>query len=233
MNLVLSHIYFANTLLGLILLIEVLVRFRRPLLLKGLILMISVFILTANSLKLYSLYFVYNRALNEILRVLLLSAILNLLYIIYYHKIKKNVLIFTIVLITMKLMTITYILFILKIDNSILLNEMHFKNIWLQLPRITMGVLYFLFTVKVYRKITKSFSYNNIYYQKIKHWSRFIIFSFYLLTICFFFQFAFPNHRLSPHLTLIAASATFSLLLLFRPSFLNKTNLDKIGRAHV
>ena len=226
MNLVLSHIYFANALLGFILLIEVLVRFKRPLLLKGLILSISIFIFLTNSLQLYSLYFEYNRVLNEIFRILLLLAILNLLYIIYYHKIKMNVLIFSIVMITMKLISITYILFILKIDNSILLNEMHFKNNWLQLLRIIFAVLYFSFCVMIYMKITRSFNNKNIYYQKIKYWSRFIIISFYLLFICFIIQFIFPNNRLTTNLMLIVSSTTFSLLLLFRPSFLNKTNLD-------
>ena len=180
----------------------------------------------ANSALIYSFHYTFNRSLIEISRVLLLAAILNLLYVLYYHKLKKNILIFSFIAITLKLISLFYFSVILKIDNSISLNQSHAQNFGFQIPRIIMAVAYFMFCIIIYKKIYQSFSDNNIFYQKIKRWSKYVIFSFYLLTLTFILQFIFPNNDLSPYLLIIVSSFCFSLLLLFRPSFLNKTNLE-------
>lgn len=183
-------------------------------------------IVLANSALIYSLHYTFTRSLIEISRVLLLSAILNLLYVLYYYKLKKNILIFSFVLISLKLISLFYFSVILKIDNTVSLNQSHAQNFWFQIPRIIMAVAYFLFCLIIYRKIYQSFSDNNIFYQKIKNWSKYVFFSFLVMTLSFFTQIALPSSTLSPHLLVITTSFCFSVLLLFRPAFLNKTNLE-------
>ena len=226
MNQVLSHIFFANALLGLILLVEVLLNFKRPLLLKGMILTIAGCIFFANAVLLYSFHYQFNRLLNEISKILLLVTILNLLYVIYYHILKKSVLIFSAALIIIKGITIVYFSFILKIDNAISLDNSHAQNIIMQIPRIIVAPVYFIFCLNIYKKIRESFHDHNIFYQKIRRWSGSVILSFYLLLLSFIAQLVFPSFELSPFLLLIVSSFCFALLLLFRPAFLNKTNLE-------
>ena len=183
-------------------------------------------IVLANSALIYSLHYTFTRSLIEISRVLLFSAIFNLLYVLYYYKLKKNILIFSFVLISMKLISLFYFSVILKIDDSVSLNQSYAQKFWFQIPRIIMAVAYFLFCLIVYRKIYQSFSNNNIFYQKIKKWSKYIFFSFLVMKLSFIIQLTLPNSSASPHLLIITASFCFSVLLLFRPAFLNKTNLE-------
>ena len=226
MNLILSHIFFANGLLGLILFVEVLINFRRPLLLKGLILAIATSIVLVNVALLYSFYVTFSPSLIEISKVLLLASILNLLYVLYYFKLKKNILIFSILIILFKMISIFYFSFIMKIDNSLSLNQLFAKNLGFQITRIIIAISYFIFCLIIFLKIYHSFSENNIFYQKIKKWSKLIIFAFFLMVLSIVIQLAVSNSKTSPHLLIITASFCFSMLLLFRPSFLNKTNLE-------
>lgn len=223
---ILSHIFFANSLLGLILFVEVLINFRRPRLLKGLILAIATSIVLVNIALLYSFYVTFSPSLIEISKVVLFSAILNLLYVLYYFKLKKNILIFSIVIILSKMISIFYFSSVMKIDNSLSLNELFAKNLGFRIIRIIITISYFIFCLIIYLKIYHSFSENNIFYQKIKKWSKLIIIAFFLMVLSIIIQLVFPYNKISSNLLIITASFCFSMLLLFRPAFLNKTNLE-------
>ena len=209
-----------------ILFVDVLVKFERPYLLKGTILAIAFIIFSANLISLYFIYNGYNQSLSEIFTISLILTILNLPHLIHFHKIDKKNLLLSIFIFLIKLLSIVDYSFLFQINNSPSLENILTNKIWTEILRLVFGFIYFFTSFNTFKSIFHSLSNKNVYHEKINNWTKYIIFSFILIFVCFIFQLILPSNPLSPNIVLIGASTSFSLVLIYRPSFLNKMNLE-------
>ena len=231
------NLYFSVVVLSIIVLVDVLLKFKKPLALKFFFVLLPISIgLIALINSTAAINFVFFIA---ILKTNLAVALLNIFSILYFPKFKKWVLVVT-------LFMLSFSIFLMLVNKDILprnpftdmfrtisvdkdlnvtINQLVRSIRFFYLFFITINVGYFWYVI--YYKVNL----NNVYYEKIKTWTSFI---FLLSCIVIFMNIVIgfvSNRELWTNSLTIFIGLYLLILVLKRPSFLN-TSAKKIAFGH-
>lgn len=229
---IINKIYFSIFIFSLIVLVDIIVKFKRPLILKFYLILIIL------GVGCNTLMFTLN--INASTFVLLASVcksfvsvgIINIFTILYFPKLKKWVNGFTILLIFYELLLFQFITSNKEMINSIeqkaliiLLKTSIQFPLYLNIYRLIISFAFLTLLAYTSVSIAIKQDYHNIYFDKIKTWSKLFAF-FTFFTILVFVPVSF--FRVPDIVASIFSIIGFSLPVIFifyRPAFLNRSAL--------
>jgi AraC-like DNA-binding protein len=232
MNTFFEKLFFSVFLISAVTFFDILIRFKRPLILKFLFLLITSivgYVSLVHSFDLNSTKYILHII---ICKALLVSAFLNVFSNLYFLKYRIHVILLTISLTTFTIIAFYYgSLFNPEYINSLRGQTLVIvKSASLQLPLYLSVIRVFLilsfistFVFFLYKIINK-FGLNNIYFDKIKIWTS-VIFIIMIFVVLLYVPFNFLK------LDEVSYSISFFiyigiiLTILYRPNFLNKSSL--------
>ncbi len=228
-----KSLYFAVFFFSVIVFVDLVIKFKRPLLLKACfaILVISVgaasFVYSQNDHPIEFFFFII------LMKALVASAFLNIFSILYFPKFQPLVLTLSIALIGFTIFSLYYNFTF----NPTYLTQLRGQTIvivrdeGLQVPLILKIIRFILilsfFVTMIYflYMMIAKFNLNNIYFDKIKKWSVFItIFSLSIITLYLPIP-LFTKNDLMGHYISIYLYLYIILLVFYRPNFLNRSAL--------
>lgn len=215
-------------LLAFITFIEVIISFKRPLLLKIIILLILFVIAVRCFGEIYCFYNGYNRWLIELANPILFSCTISLFSFIFQSKISKYVLLYSITIILVNLFIHTYYTFIDPISAGFKLIEVPRLRKHLLLIRYGFLFIGLFLNIKIMLSIIKKFNAQNIYFVKLKLWALLFLTNVIIVLIGFAIRNMTTHYNLDSQLIICFSFIMQVLLFLFRPKFLNRTNLKII-----
>lgn len=211
--------------LSLLVFFDIIIKFKHPLILKMMLLLIT-FSIGGNAFaSVYCPYNGYNRWIAEMPLILLFVGCINLLSILYSHKIKKKILIFTSSILLLQVFFLFYFSYIHPIDSHIKLKDIEVMGLFRKIIRIIASIATLVIVVDLYFKIFKKYATENLYFKQVIQWSSLLIVTF---SICMVINILNTiNARLETLLIIIKGIAHLITLLfiLYRPSFLNNTRI--------
>ena len=216
-----SHLYFVNSVVSLIVIIELMINFKKPILLKSLIIVFLSSIFIHN----FSLLLHLNAALREISRGMIILSGIHVIYLLYDFKLNKK-------LIALTIFSLLLILFNFYTARFLDHNK-HDALFWLRrFVRIVNSFGLLTIFVIFYLKMIKSLDIKNLYSNKIKKWIKITII---LVTVAILNNLSFV---LLPSISDIAKlissliHLTCCFLVIYRPPFLNRTELSiSLGKS--
>jgi AraC-like DNA-binding protein len=210
---ILSYFYFAICFLSAILLVDITVKFKKPLYMKALLLLL------VSSLFLQNLSLLLNWSLlwNVSTRVATTFIALNFLYSLYKHQLNKNLLIISI-------LTFGILVFYasIQIDTTNILYSWKALRIITRIL-ISAGILYL--SIYIYRKLYASLSDNNIYSQQVKKWTKITIVLFLIGIVNNLLNTFFSSYLLISRSIAVVINSVVCILLIYRPAFINRSEL--------
>jgi len=223
----LSNYFFAAIiLLSVIILIDLLLKFKRPLFLKTALILITFSIGWNSFAVIYCSHYGYNRWIVEIPRVLYATSGLNFFAAIYLHRVKHWVILFTSMVLFLQFFFLIYFSCIHPIDPHINTSEVAgFGNLKKAVNLLVISSI-LIIILNLYIKILKKYANDNIYFKKLRKWSFCVVI---IITLIMFFNILSTFTKHLELLTLIIKGAAYLMTLLFilyRPSFINATNLQ-------
>ena len=211
----LSHFQFANALIAMIAIIELLINFKKPIPLKILLLIFLSTIVVIN----LTLLLKFGHIFNAFSKIILPLAGIHIFYYLYNFKINKKLIIFTGVCI----LQLSLNLYSLYFTDSSHYNFFYWAR---RINRIllSLGILALYFIT--YFKMLKSLDDKNHYSTKIENWIKLAVVLFTVailnnLSILIFSPNSFLIKIISSFVHL-----TCCILVIFRPDFLNRTELS-------
>jgi len=233
MDLLLEKIFFAIFLLSILVFFDVLVKFKRPFLLKYNFAIIAIcvgFAAYMHSIDLYTNKYVFYIILCK---ALVSSSFLNVFSILYFPNFRKWV-----TLITFSLISLTiYSFYYNETFNPAYVNSLKSQTLVvvrsesLQLPlffkvlRLLLILSFFSTFIYFLYKIISKFGMNNIYFDKIKVWT----ISIFLLVILMLSMYlpipAFKNNYIVGYSISVIMYLYILFVILYRPVFLNKSSM--------
>lgn len=228
-----KSLYFAVFFFSIIVFVDLMVKFKRPLLLKLCFITLALSITFASfiySQNLHPLAFYYYVIL---IKALVASAFLNVFSILYFPKFKPLVLTLSILLISFTLFSLYYnfnfnpdYVHQLKGQTIVIVRDEGLKvPIILKIIRVLLIASFFITMIYFLYMVTLKFSHNNIYFEKIKRWTRFI----FGLSVSFLILYLpipiFRSNELIGHSISIYIYMYILLLVFYRPAFLNRSSL--------
>ena len=216
-----SHLYFANTLIALVLLFELLINFKKPLTLKVLFLGFIGSILIHNLAYLLHLDFV----IREVFRVLIILIGIHIIYLLNDFKLNKNLIALTLFSLILFLFNMVTAKLIKPVNGDLLFWARRINRILNSLGILAL----FLIT---FQKMFKSLDEKNQYSKKIKKWTKITITLVILAILNNLSIVLFPSGIFVSKIISSLIQFTCCLLLIFRPPFLNRTDLSmSLGKA--
>ena len=216
-----SHLYFVNSLVSLIVLIELVIKFKKPIFLKSLLLCFVGAIFIHN----ISLIVHLNSFTIEISRSIIMLSGIHIIYLLYDFKLNKKLLALT-------LFSLFLILFNFY-TARFLDHDKHDALFWMRrIIRIinSLGILT-IFIIS-YLKMVKSLDNKNLYSNKIKKWIKITIL---LVTVAILNNLSFVLLPSALPISKILSSfiqLACCFLVIYRPPFLNRTELSiSLGRS--
>lgn len=212
---ILIHANASITLLTLIIIVDLSIKLKKPVTLKVFLLTLTAAILMFNLALLFKLHNFF----IEISRILILISSINIISLLNSHKLKKDIANKTLFIFLMSIFLIFGIDYA-KSNNILILTRIF------QFCRILVIILgVYLFT-KLFKVLSRSLNQNTVYSIKIKKWIQLtiILFSIGMLN-------NFAVIFLGPNSSIIRGISFFvhlglCIFLLYRPSFLNRTELS-------
>ena len=233
MNLIFEKIFFSIFIFSLIVLLDVLVKFKRPFLLKYNFVIITIGVGLASfthSIDLYSNKYVFYVILSK---AFLASSFLNIFSILYFPNFRKWVISISILLISLSIYSFYYnvkfnpnYILSLKSQTLVIVNS---ENLMLPALLKVLRVLlissfFFTFLFFLY-KIVLKFKMNNIYFDKIKIWTK-SIFILILLMLIFYVPIPIIKNNFDVGYFVSIFMYLYILFIVFyRPVFLNKSSM--------
>lgn len=248
-----SSIFFNNTQLSLatnfsifivsiIVFVDFLIKFRRPLIIKFIFLLLVFTIGFGNLLVLINLNFTLLKISTLFLKTIGTISILQLLTNLFFPHFKKLVNILSSIIFTFALITFIFRIFngysVIPVNSFIYQNEYNPFDNDLHFPKFliffrTLFSIIFIYLILYFNyQILVNFNHNNIYFKKIKYFSYAIILYVFLIILWAVFKqilnFTHPTTNI-----IISFLLNLFLLLIFfnRPEFLNRSS-HKIGSIH-
>lgn len=218
-----TYLNFFLILLSLIVLVELLVVFKRPVILKVHLIILIIGVIFSTVGYLLANFSNYNILYTDGAKPIMGIAAINFFIILCDHKLKKTLILF-------ELITLFFIYFFLWIKHGTITEDPTLKHDILKNQIVIFGIVSrFLFSViliyTIY-KIVKIYDKENLYFKKIKNWSLFFIGAIPLTWVT---NFLTPGVGLINYNRQIILFFTFCMvliLILYRPKFLNNFNLE-------
>ncbi len=216
--------YFAFLLLSLaiILFFDILYKFKRPLILKYLLLVVSIGFFWKGLGYFYYLNFSYNRWLIEFPNTILASCMVLILAHLKDHKIKPKYLIYSLLITLTQFSIIFYFSFIEQLPLHIPSMQV---SIAIKMVRIIFSISTIAICCWLIFKILSSLKQTNDYIAKLKNW--YFILSFIFIISAF--SFTSINYASSANsfalLLNICMNILYIIAILYRPNFINNSNI--------
>jgi AraC-like DNA-binding protein len=216
--------YFAFLLLSLaiILFFDILYKFKRPLTLRYLFLMISLGFLWKGLGYFYFLNFFYNRWLIEFPNTILASCMVLILAHLKDHKIKPKYLLYCVLITLTQFSILFYLSFIAQLPLYIPSMQV---AVFIKMIRIIYSISTISICSFLIFKILSSLKQTNDYIAKLKNW--YFILSFIFVVSAFAFtsiDFASSANNF-PLLLNICMNILYVIAILYRPNFINNSNI--------
>ncbi len=228
-----APLYFSVFILSILVLVDLMMKFKRPLILKFHFFMLVLAIggagighylyIDSNNL---ILFFALTKAITA-------SAFLNIFSILYFPKFKIVV---NFISIGMVIFALAILIFSLVFKDSIIqkqqqspmivvFNEGFDIPLGFKLLRIFFIICFFIIMLYFVYGIVKKYQYNNIYFDKIKQWTNLVLI-FCIGLLFFYLPFSLiRNHPALGHIITIIFYFYIILLVFYRPNFLNRSAL--------
>jgi AraC-like DNA-binding protein len=233
MDLLIEKIFFGIFCISVLVFFDILIKFKRPFILKYNLLIIVACIGAASyvhNLDLHSNKYAY---FFIICKAFVVSSFLNVFSILYFPKFKIWVIFISIALISLTIFSFYYndtynqdYIHSLKTQSLVVVRS---EN--LQLPLfvkiLRVALIFSFFTTFIYflYKIYTKFGMNNIYFDKIKSWTlSILLLVVFMLMMYIPFPFLKNNFILGYYIT-IALYIYVLFIILYRPVFLNKSSM--------
>jgi AraC-like DNA-binding protein len=208
--------------ISLLVFVDVLIRFKRPLVLKSLLLlMVGCIGLNAFG-QFFEFYNYYSRVLIELPIHILSIACINFIYQLYRNKLSRFVLGSCLFILLLVIVAPIYF------HNAYGLNiytTNYYKHPLTKLSSIIVRILanIYILSLCIYYlvNILKKYNQSNVYFKKLRLWCTFLIGILVLYSIIGIFKFSFPNDitfKFFANFFLLAPL----IIILYRPVFLNK-----------
>ena len=223
-------LYFFNTILSILVLFDLIIRFKRPRLLK-----LFFFILISSTgaicfTSYLGLHTLQNTFIAIVAKSLVAASIINIFSIIYYPLVKRWVVFYSILLVVFTCFSLwynTYIehYYLQSIQHNVMMGSdagLPFIFVWLH--RILLFGYFILFIFLWYQMI-KKYSSENIYFEKIKKWRTLVLVEMIVVFILYIpLPYVSKGKELGDYSTILLS--LYNLLLIFyRPTFLNNSSL--------
>ena len=216
--------YFAFLLLSLaiILFFDILYKFKRPLTLRYLLLMVSIGFFWKGLGYFYYLNFSYNRWLIEFPNTILASCMVLILAHLKDHRIKLKYLIYCLLITLTQFSIIFYISYIAQLP-------LHIPSMQVSSAIKMVRILYSISTISIccvlIFKILRSLKQTNDYIAKLKNWY-FILSFIFIISAFAFTSIDFASSVKSYALLLnICMNILYIIAILYRPNFINNSNI--------
>ena len=212
---ILSHAYAAVAFLALIISIDLLFNFKRPHILKLLLLSISFCIFIVNLSLLLNLHYF----ITEISRIILIISSVNLVTLLYLHKIKKGI---------VYLCVILFFLVIIALLADNYETTHHVEALWwpIRILRIIILLICLYLFTKQHIQLFKSLNGKSIYSAKIKKWTSLTILILGAGILNNFASIFLTGQHYVIRSNSVLIHMSICIFLFYRPAFLNRTELS-------
>lgn len=223
----LNYIHAIIVALSILSFVEILFKFKRPLILKVLLLAMIFNIGFFGFGKLYIFVFGYNRILAELPIVLLGVTSVNFLYQLYRNTISVFVIVSCLFLMASIVLVPLY--FHLTYNLSFLHEDFYVNPLTsyqIKLSRL-IAVSYFLFLgINLLLKIIKEYENDNIYYKALKGWCIAIISTLVIAMTLNLIDIVYPRLPFLKILTNTLLCLSQVVIIMFRPNFMNNIPIE-------
>jgi len=212
---ILSHAFAAVAFLALIISIDLLLNFKRPLTLKLLLFTLSFCIFTVNLSLLLNLHYF----ITEISRIILIISSINLLSILYAYRIKKEIVYLSLILFFLVLIALIG-------DNYETAHPQEHLRLCVNLIRIIILLICVYLFTKQHILLFNSLNDKSIYSAKIKKWTSLTIVILGAGVLNNFASIFLTGQDYVIRSNSVIIHMSICIFLFYRPVFLNRTELS-------
>jgi AraC-like DNA-binding protein len=222
---VLALFSFSLILLSLIVVFEIIINFKKPFTFKLIFVLVILCIGIRSGGVFYAQNFQYNKWVFELPSTIMLGLSLSFFSIIYESKTKVYIIFLALLMVLIHIGILSYFTFINPVKNGIYLKDLPEVGFYINSLKIFFGSIIIIINGWLCYNIYSKFQNDNLYFAKLRVWSLIMLTILFLLCINNFFKNSQPSF--SYFFEFITLIGHFSILLtfLFRPVFLNRTNL--------
>ena len=216
---------------SLIAFVEVCINFRRPILLKIIILIIAAAFAWRGIGYVYCYHYSYNRWAIEIPQSVLPFATISLFTYIYKSRLTWYFIAIGSLILVFQLFFQTYFSLTDPVFNNSPLWALPGAGIYFKIAKTIITFFVFSINLWILMKILTKYKPGNIYFIQLRRWTLYLLL-FQLLSGISFVAYVFldPGYKNIAYLFVLIFNYSGVLLLLFRPKFLNRSNLKiKLG----
>ena len=224
-------LYFTICILSILVFIDAFIKIKIPLLLKFNFLTIIALIGLTSYLFSNGSKYTYNFILLMFSKGFIFLSILNIFTILYFPKLKGWI----------YFLATIFLLFVFSVFYNFSNSNLHFTNfnsisifplyslqnnwpLYIRVNRVIFSVLLFSTLGYYCYAILIRFHYKNVYFDKVKNWSKFILFFTIYLFILYVPLTYFKVHSDIIYFNSILTHFVFLLIIFYRPVFLNKSS---------
>lgn len=216
-----SKLYFANTLISLIVFLELAINFKKPLTLKILLLGFIGSICIHNMAWQINVDF----RIREFFRVFILLIGIHIIYLLHDFKFNKSLVVLSLTSILLLFFNFYTFQFINIERRDIIFWVRRVIRVLNSLGILTMFII-------AYSKMFKSLDDKNQYSHKIKNWTRLTIVLASISILNNLSSFMFPSGLYISRMISSVIQLACCILVMYRPPFINRTNLSiSLGKA--
>ena len=212
----------AILLISVLVFFDVLIRYKRPLVLKSLLLLTVVCIGVYAFGQIFEFYYYYSRVLIELPIHILSIACINFIYQLYRNKLSRFVLVSCLLLLSLVILVPLYYNY--KYGLNIYTTNYYkhpLTKFNTSIVRILANIYMLSLCIYYLFNILNKYNQTNVYFKKLRLWCTFLIGILVLSIILGIFKFTFPYNfsiKLVGNIVLLAPL----IIILYRPIFLNK-----------
>lgn len=215
LNQVLPFLNFTVSVFSVVLLVDIAINFKKPILLKVFLLLLvgGMLVYNLSNLLNWSIYIII------ISRFVMTISGLNFLYFIYKQTFNKKIIILALVVLAVIVLNVAIKNLHMFGESSIVEGIRYFNMLM-----VFGAVFYFYFTI--YKKMIQSLNDNSIYSKKIKNWSRLAIILFSVGITNNLLTFYIGPYMMISKVISAITHLSLCIILQYRPPFLNRTKLS-------
>lgn len=225
-----NYFYVVNMVMSFFSIVEVIIYFKKPILFKSLLLVLISSILIVNFSLIYTSYYGYNRWLIDLPKTIMLISIFNILGFLYFHQIKRFVIIISILIFLIHLSLLFYFQFINHIKDDLALVNTSIGQ-FLKIIKFIIIVTIFSFIAGFYKKLMVMNKTENHFFTQLKLWFKIAIIILVFIGLNYYFVLFFKPKIEIEKGFLIINHFFLCCWILLRPRFLNRTNIKLAVRG--
>jgi AraC-like DNA-binding protein len=205
---------------------DVLIQFKRPLVLKSLLLLMIACIGLYAFGQMFQFYYYYSRLLIELPIHILSIACINFIYQLYRNKLSRFVLVSCLLILILVILVPMYYNY--KYGLNIYTTNYYkhpLTKFNTSIVRIVANVYILSLCIYYLFNIVSKYNQTNVYFKKLRLWCTFLIGILLLYSVLGILKYSFPNHALVRFFGNIILLAPL-IIILYRPVFLNKMPIN-------